>query len=417
MNKSVTALNNQLWTMATPVPFLHFLRVGNLIFVGGQLSFNIAGEVLHAKDIKQQTRVVFENMKKSLAAAGAELSDLVNLNTYYVYDGPEEKATAYWEDMTRVRLEYFPDPGPAATAVRVKGMPFADCLIQIEGIALVKEAVPKRQRIMPADSWDWSISVPLSQGWRVNDEVFFGGQISADNKGHAVHVGDIPAQTRKVLRFIERVAEDAGGNFDDIVRLKICFQHDGDQSAADAVLKEILTEVDTKLKHPVAISAFGVNLLYEGLVLEIDATAILGGNNKPLPDVSVSHVPGFPSRATPGMKAERNIYIAGQLAIDKDGEILYPGDHAKQLEYTLKSMERILTKGGADLNALVKLNLFYVANGSADELHECFSGLVKILSQFFQTKAPAFTAVRIHGLPVDGALVQVDGVAIIDGQK
>lgn len=401
--------------MGVPVPFPHCLRVGNLIFVGGQLPFSTVGEVLHAGDIKQQTRVVFENMKKSLSAAGAELSDLVNLNTYYVYDGPEEEATVYWEEMTQVRLEYFPDPGPAATAVRVKGMPFAGCLIQIEGIALVKEAIPKRQRIMPADSWDWSIPVPLSQGWRVGNQVFFGGQISADKQGHAIHGGDIGAQTRKVLRFIERVAEDAGGSFKDIVRLKICFKHDSDQGKAAGVLKQILYEVDTRLQSPgAAISAFGVNLLYEGLVLEIDAMAVLGGNNKPLSDSYVNPIPGFPSLGAPGIKAGSEIYIAGQLAIDKEGNVLHPGDHAKQLESVLKSMERILIKAGAGLSDLAKLNLFYVADGDASELRNCFDGLNKIFSGFFKIKAPAFTAVRVNGLPVDGALVQADGVAIID---
>ena len=81
------------------------------------------------------------------------------------FDGADEDATEYWEAMTRVRLEYFPDPGPAATAVRIKGMPYKGQLIQIEGIATKGPSFEERNRIMPPGSWDWSIPVPLTQGW------------------------------------------------------------------------------------------------------------------------------------------------------------------------------------------------------------------------------------------------------------
>ena len=56
-------------------------------------------------------------MKAVFVRAGLDLSDFVRLNTCNVFDGADEDATDYWEAMTRFRLEYFPDPGPAATAV------------------------------------------------------------------------------------------------------------------------------------------------------------------------------------------------------------------------------------------------------------------------------------------------------------
>jgi enamine deaminase RidA (YjgF/YER057c/UK114 family) len=102
--------------------------------------------------------------------------------------------------MTQVRLEYFPDPGPAATAVRIKGMPYDGQLIQIEGIALRGESRKNRQRIMPDGSWDWSIAVPLSQGWKIDNRVFVSSQISADESGGSAYVGDLDAQTRNIYK-------------------------------------------------------------------------------------------------------------------------------------------------------------------------------------------------------------------------
>ena len=48
-----------------------------------------------------------------------------------------------------------------------------------------------RQRLMPQGHWGWSIPVPFSQGWRVGNLIFVGGQISADEHGRTIGVGDI----------------------------------------------------------------------------------------------------------------------------------------------------------------------------------------------------------------------------------
>ena len=118
--------------------------------------------------------------------------------------------------MTRVRLEYFADPGPAATAVRIKGMPYKGQLIQIEGIAVKGVSFEKRERIMPPGSWDWSIPVPLSQGWKCLESIYVGGQISADKQGNPVHVGDVVPQTRAIYNFIDEVVKDSGSSLNDV---------------------------------------------------------------------------------------------------------------------------------------------------------------------------------------------------------
>ena len=211
MPRKVNLSNGNAWSWAEPVPFAQSVEIGDQVFVSGQQTLDAAGAVKDAGNIAAQTRNVFENMKKTLAESGLELADLARLNTYYVFEGEDKDATQYWEDMTAVRLEYFPDPGPAATAVRIKGMPYQGQLIQIEGVALRGESRRSRQRIMPSGSWDWSIAVPLSQGWRTGQRIFVGGQISADAQGKAVDVDDAVAQTRNIFEFIRRVVVDAGG--------------------------------------------------------------------------------------------------------------------------------------------------------------------------------------------------------------
>lgn len=127
------------WDWHIPTPFSQVIRAGNTIYVGGQLSADEKGNVVGGGDIEAQTRNVFSGISKLLAAADASWKDVVKLNTYYVYDGAEADAQAFWEKMTRIRLEYLPTPGPVATAVRVAGLMYPGFLIEADVIAVLDD--------------------------------------------------------------------------------------------------------------------------------------------------------------------------------------------------------------------------------------------------------------------------------------
>ena len=52
--------------------------------------------------------------------------------------------------------------------------------------------------------------MPLSQGWDVGDRLYVGGQISSDETGSAVNVGDLAAQTRAIYQYVENVLKKNG---------------------------------------------------------------------------------------------------------------------------------------------------------------------------------------------------------------
>jgi 2-iminobutanoate/2-iminopropanoate deaminase len=125
------------WQWSMPVPFSQGWRVGNLVFVGGQISADEHGRTIGVGDIEAQTRNVFENIRRVLAEAGATMQDIVKFNTFYVFDGRPEELTAYWEKMTRVRMEFFEEPAACGTGVRVTGLAYPDLLIEVEAIAVI----------------------------------------------------------------------------------------------------------------------------------------------------------------------------------------------------------------------------------------------------------------------------------------
>ena len=52
-----------------------------------------------------QTRNTFENLRRVLREAGADMKDVVKLNTYYQFDGEGPEITDFWEQMTKVRMQ------------------------------------------------------------------------------------------------------------------------------------------------------------------------------------------------------------------------------------------------------------------------------------------------------------------------
>ena len=398
------------WNWREDTPFAHSAGVGDQVFIAGQQTLDANGKVLDAGDIAAQTRNVFENIKSSLARFGLGFADLVRINTYYVFDGADEDATQYWEDMTQVRLEYFPDPGPVGTAVRIKGMPYDGQLIQVEGVAMRGDSRTNRQRIMPAGSWDWSIALPLSQGWRVGERIFVGGQISADAQGKSVHVGDLDAQTRNIYKFIGNVLGDAGASFDDVVHLKVCFKHDSREPSGQSFADRIMDVTTEYISDPCPVlTAFGVDLLYPGLDLEIDAMAIVDPARRTLQKSD----PGGryqPDVFSDGLSAAGEIYVGGQTALGADGGALAVGDIAAQARIAFERLAAVLAADGAKLSDVVKLNLFFVADDAGSA--EAFHAVSAVWADMAPGAHPAMTPVRVHELARDGLLVQADCIAL-----
>jgi enamine deaminase RidA (YjgF/YER057c/UK114 family) len=126
------------WDWSMPTPLSQGWKAGDFLYVGGQISADENGRVVAEDDIATQTRNVFEGITTVLREGGCTWADVIKLNTYYVFDGADDELTEYWENMTRVRMEYLADPGPAATAVRVAGLVYPGLLIEADAVALLR---------------------------------------------------------------------------------------------------------------------------------------------------------------------------------------------------------------------------------------------------------------------------------------
>jgi len=108
-----------------------------------------------------------------------------------------------------------------------------------------------------------------SQCIRKGNLLFISGQIALDN-GELVGPDETLEQCRQCLRHIESFVSAAGGTLDDVVSLDIFLADIRYRPAAGQARAEFFNE-----PGPSATVVGGVDLAFEGLLVEISAQAVL----------------------------------------------------------------------------------------------------------------------------------------------
>ena len=103
------------------------LRVGDFIFVSGQVPRDPSTGKIVGDTIEEQTQRVLENIKAILEAGGASLADVVKVSTHL-------SDLALFDGYNKVYSTYFPDPKPTRTTV---GSQLLGFLVEIDAIAYV----------------------------------------------------------------------------------------------------------------------------------------------------------------------------------------------------------------------------------------------------------------------------------------
>jgi len=105
--------------------------------------------------------------------------------------------------------------------------------------------------------------------------------------------------------------------------------------------------------------------------------------------------------------AGKTIYISAQLPLDRDGKLVGAGDAAAQAEQVFHNLQRVLAAAGATLDDVVKLTTYLTSL-------EYRPAVMEARNRIFGThRAPSIMAIVLD-LPVEGALVEVDGIAVVD---
>lgn len=114
-----------------PVGFSPAARVGNQVFVAGQVATDANGDMVGIGDAGAQSAQCFKNIEAALKAAGASWDDVTKITCFMVN---ADDYAAYAE----VRNGIFPENGPASSTVFVKALVRPEMLVEVEAYAVVE---------------------------------------------------------------------------------------------------------------------------------------------------------------------------------------------------------------------------------------------------------------------------------------
>jgi 2-iminobutanoate/2-iminopropanoate deaminase len=111
-------------------PYSPAVRVGNLLFLSGQIPLDPASGQLLEGDIRAQTTRVLQNIGELLKAGGATFADVVRTTIFLADMGD-------FAVVNEIYATYFSAPYPARATVQVARLP-RDVRVEIDAIAVIE---------------------------------------------------------------------------------------------------------------------------------------------------------------------------------------------------------------------------------------------------------------------------------------
>lgn len=114
-----------------PWPYSHGIKVGNTLYVAGQVALDEELRLVGPGDAEAQARQTWTNIRKVVEAAGGKITDVVRVTTYVADLGDVEA-------IHTVRREFFPDGDyPVATVVQAAKLGLPGLLLETEAFAVI----------------------------------------------------------------------------------------------------------------------------------------------------------------------------------------------------------------------------------------------------------------------------------------
>lgn len=113
-----------------PFGFSHIVKMGDTVYISGQLPQDQDGNIVGKGDMVVQTEKTYENLKKCLETVGATMRDIVMLRIFVTNLEKFQKTGD-------IRKKYFGKYRPATTGLEISGLYFPDAMIEVEATAVI----------------------------------------------------------------------------------------------------------------------------------------------------------------------------------------------------------------------------------------------------------------------------------------
>lgn len=109
------------------------------------------------------------------------------------------------------------------------------------------------------------------------------------------------------------------------------------------------------------------------------------------------------------VRVDNLVYVAGQLPLNLDGNLVGAGDAASQTEQILRNIGTLVAAAGGDLADVFKLTVFVTDLAILGEV-------LDVRRRFFQPPYPVVSLVQIVALVHPDALLEIEAIAAVRSQ-
>lgn len=100
------------------------------------------------------------------------------------------------------------------------------------------------------------------------------------------------------------------------------------------------------------------------------------------------------------------LFLAGQVAYDKDGSPKHRGDFTAQAREVFGAIQKLVEAGGGTLDNVVKITTFVTDVRHRPEFRT-------VRDEFFGAKGPASTMIEVSKLAHPDYMVEIEAIAVI----
>ncbi|MCY2968155.1 MAG: Rid family hydrolase, partial [Planctomycetota bacterium] len=290
------------------------------------------------------------------------------------------------------------------------GLDLPGALIQIDAWAVVGEP---RERLTPEGHWNWAKPSIFSQGWKVGDMLFIGGQRSLDSTGQVQGVGDIEIQTDHAFRNLDTMLRAGGGDRHSLMRQNTYFRFFGEGREVTDYWEKM---TNVRRRYMSVPSAAGAGLRITGFpnsteLIQVEGIGMLGEDKQRLQpenhwDWSIPN-----TQFTQGWQIGKYAFIGGQISADNQAKAV-GADMETQTRNVFQFIRNVLAEGSLDERDVAKLYIYYHCDGDWKQIAETRRTIDRVQREFYPDPGPAVTAIRVSGFAFENLLIEIEAFAI-----
>lgn len=120
--------------------------------------------------------------------------------------------------------------------------------------------------------------------------------------------------------------------------------------------------------------------------------------------------PFEPYKISQGIVAGDFVFLSGQAAIDKQGELVGVGDFNAQATQVMANIAELLGEVGLSLDHIVKVTIYLTDMAN-------FEAIMALREQYFTRPWPADTIVEVKSLALPELMLEIDATAYLKAPR